>query len=125
MNSTPATPNTYPYSNERIWSRSEKAIARKIFEAALKRELQDVMERAKQMAKEIKDPENLWGLERFLSQRRKNIDRNYEFRTSRLTQVLGILLCEGRVSEQELRGLREDRMRAIRSCANALSSDEA
>jgi hypothetical protein len=39
-----ATQGTYPYPNEPSWSRSEKTIARTVFNAALKRELQTVMQ---------------------------------------------------------------------------------
>ena len=46
-----------------------------------------------------------------LDQRREDIDRKYEFSSSRLTQMLGILLCEGRITEAELRGLREDKVK--------------
>jgi hypothetical protein len=119
------TPNTYPYQNEPIWSRSEKAIARKVFDAALKRELQDVMQQTKQKANQIKEPADVWELERHLTQRRKDIDRQYDFRSSRLTRVLGALLCERRITEEELHGLREDKVRAIRSCAKVLSQEAA
>jgi hypothetical protein len=50
MSSPSATQNTYPYQNEPTWSKSEKAIARIAYDAALKRELQDVMRKTKQMA---------------------------------------------------------------------------
>jgi len=125
MNSASATPNTYPYPNEPSWSRSEKAIARKVFDAALKRELQQVMQEAKQKANRISQPADVWALERFLTQRRKDIDRKYEFRSSRLTRVFGTLLYERRIREGELRGLREDKVTAIRSCAKLLSKDAA
>jgi len=62
-------------------------------------------------------------LERYLTQRRKEIDRKYEFRSSRLTQTFGRLLCERRVSQVELSGLREDKLKAIRSCAKVFSED--
>ena len=39
MNIPSATPDSYPYQNEPIWSKSEKAIARTAFDAALGREL--------------------------------------------------------------------------------------
>jgi hypothetical protein len=65
------------------------------------------------------------GLERYLTQRRKDIDRKYEFRSSQLRRVFGTLLCEGRASEEELRGLREDKVNAIRSYAKALAEDAA
>jgi hypothetical protein len=67
----------------------------------------------------------VWNLEHHLTQRRKDIDRRYDFRSSRLTQVLGILLCEGRTAEEELRGLRDDKVKAIRSLAKVLSEDAA
>ena len=121
----PATQGTYPYPNEPTWSRSEKAIARTVFDAALKRELQEVMQKTKQMANQINQPSDLWDLERYLTERRKDIDSKYDFRSSRLTSVFGRLLCERRVSEDELRALREDKVEAIRSCAKFLSEDAA
>ena len=120
-----ATPGTYPYSNEPTWSRSEKAIARKVFDAALKRELHEVMQEARQKANQIKEPAEVWELERWLTKHRKGIDYKYDFRSSRLTRVFGTLLCEGRVTEEELRGLGEDKMKAIRSCAKLLSEEAA
>ncbi len=54
MSSPSATCNTYPYPNEPMWSRPEKAIARRLFDAALKRELQDVLQETKQKANQIK-----------------------------------------------------------------------
>ena len=77
------------------------------------------------MAKQISAPDDLWDLERYLTQRRKDIDRRYDFRTSRLTQVFGILLSEHRISEEELRGLGEDKRKAIRSSADVQSEDVA
>ena len=120
-----ATPGTYPYPNEPSWSRSEKTIARRVFDAALTRELQAVMQDAKQKANQIKEPADVWELERYLTQRRKDIDRRYDFRFSRLTQLFGRLLSERRIHEQELHGLREDKMKAIRSCARLSSEDAA
>ncbi len=105
MSSPSATQNTYPYPNEPTWSKSEKAIARTAFGAALKRELQDVTLKTKQMANQIKEPADVWELEHYLTERRKEIDRKYDFRSSRLTDVLGRLLYENRLGEGDLRGL--------------------
>ena len=62
-----------------MWSRSEKAIARRVFDAALKREVQDALRETKRKANQIREPAELWELERYLTQRRKDIDRKYEF----------------------------------------------
>ena len=125
MSSPSATPKTYPYKNEPMWSKSEKAIARTAFDAALKRELQEVMRKTKQMANQIKEPADVWELEHYLTERRKEIDRKYDYRYSQLTHVFGRLLHEGRVSEEELRGLREDKRKPIRSLAKFLAEDTA
>jgi len=53
MTGPSATQDSYPYQNEPIWSRSEKAVARTAFDAALKRELHEVMHETKQMANQI------------------------------------------------------------------------
>jgi hypothetical protein len=125
MTSPSATQDSYPYQNEPIWSRSEKAIARTAFDAALKRELHEVMEEARQMANQIEQPSDLWDLEHYLTQRRREIDRKYDYRYSELMHVFGRLLRESRLSEEELRGLREDKLKAIRSFAKFLAKMDA
>ena len=123
--SRPSSTNAYPYPNQPTRSRSEKAIARTAFDAALGRELHEVIQEAKRMANQIRQSSELWDLERYLTQRRKEIDRKYDYRYSQLTDVLGRLLYENRLSEEELRGLREDKMESIRSFAKFLRESAA
>ena len=125
MTSPSAIQDSYPYQNEPVWSRSEKAIARRAFDAALGRELHEVIQKAKQLANEIQQSSDLWDLEHYLTQRRKEIDRKYDYRYSRLTHVFGRLLHENRLSEEELRGLGEDKLKSIRSLAKFLAEDAA
>ena len=125
MSSPSVNQNTYPWQNEPTWSKSEKAIARTAFDAALKRELQEVMQETKQMASQINEPADLWDLEHYLTQRRKEIDRKYDYRYSQLTHVFGRLLHEKRLREDELRGLGEDKLKSIRSFAKFLSEMDA
>ena len=125
MTSPSVTQECYPYQNEPTWSKSEKVIARTAFDAALGRELHDVIQKAKQLANEILQSSDLWDLEHYLTERRKEIDRKYDYRYSQLTHVFGRLLHEGRVSEEELRGLREDKLKPIRSFAKFLAEDTA
>lgn len=114
-------PDNHPRESELRWSKSERAIARKAFDHALNQELQEVIQQAKQMAVAIKQASDLWELEHHLTQRRKEIDRKYEYRASKLTFVFGTLLHQGRLTEEDLRGLREDKLEAIRSDANFLA----
>jgi hypothetical protein len=106
-------------------SKSEKLIARTAFDAALGRGLHEVIQEVKKMANQIQQSSDLWDLESYLTQRRKEIDRKYDYRYSRLTHVFGRLLHENRLSEEELRGLGEDKLKSIRSLAKFLAEDAA
>jgi len=64
-------------------------------------------------------------LEHYLTQRRKEIDRKYDYRYSQLTHVFGRLLYEERLRQEELCGLREDKLKPIRSFAKFLAEDAA
>jgi hypothetical protein len=119
------TPYGYSSASDVTWSRAEKAVARRAYDAALERELREVMEGARQRASQIRQPSDVWGLERYLTQRRKEIDRKYQFRASHLTQVLGELMHEKRISERELRGLHEDKLKSMRSFAKLLTDSVA
>ena len=125
MSSPSVNQNTYPWQNEPTWSKSEKAIVRTAFDAALKRELHEVMQETKKMASQINEPDDLWELERYLTERRKDINHKYDSRGSRLKDVLGRLLYENRLGENDLCGLREDKMKSIRSFAQFLRDDAA
>ena len=125
MASPSATPNRFPYENDPTWSRSEKIIARKAFDAALKRELHEVMQEAKQIASQIQQPSDLWDLEHYLTEHRKDINRKYDTRGSRLKDVMGRLLYENRIGEEDLRGLGDEKMKSIRSFAQFLRDDAA
>ena len=115
------TQEGYPYQNEPKWSKSEKVIARTAFDAALGRELHDVIQKTKQLANQIQQSSDLWDLEHYLTERRREIDRKYDYRYSRLTHVFGKLLYEKRLREEELRGLQEDKLNSIRSVAEFLA----
>jgi Photoprotection regulator fluorescence recovery protein len=104
MNSPSVNQHRYPPQNEPAWSRSEKAIAHKAFDAALERELQEVIREAKQKAVLIEEPADLWVLEHYLSERRKEIDRKYDYRYSQLDLFFGRLLREKWIDEEDLRG---------------------
>jgi Photoprotection regulator fluorescence recovery protein len=115
------TPYGYASASDVNWSRSEKTIARKAFDAALGRELHEVIQEAKKMASQIQQSSDLWDLEHYLTERRKEINRKYDYRYSQLTHVFGRLLYEKRLREDQLRGLREDKLNSIRSVAQFLA----
>lgn len=99
------------------WSAAEKAVARKAFERALAQELQAVVAETKKMASKIEDSSEVWELARYLSERRKAIDRKFDYRYSVLPEVFAILIRESRLDEKELHGLGEDKLAYVRRAA--------
>jgi Photoprotection regulator fluorescence recovery protein len=84
------------------------------FDRALHQELDATIQEAKQMADRIEQADELWELERHLTQRRKEIDLKYEFKYSSILLVLAELVREHRISLDELRGLSEDKLHCVR-----------
>jgi hypothetical protein len=77
------SPTRYGYASpsDVTWPRAEKAVARRAYDAALERELRDMMEDARQRTSRIKQPSDVWDLERYLTQRRKgNLTANINFK---------------------------------------------
>ena len=99
------------------WSPSEKIIARRPFDMALKKELEVVMRKVRQMAGEIQRPADLWTLEQYLSECRKEIDDKYDYRYSQLPLIFGRLIREGWLTENDLTGLGTGKMDYIRTIA--------
>src|ERR1700687_5702575 len=110
----PQARDIYSTMRDLHWSPKEKTIARRAFDRALQRELEATIREAKQMAERIKEPDELWELERHLTERRKEIDARYEFKYSVLLLVLADLVRKGRINLDELHGLAEDKLRIIR-----------
>jgi Photoprotection regulator fluorescence recovery protein len=110
----PIVRDTYTDMRNLKWSPEEKKIARKAFDLALHQELEELIAKAKRQAAKIHQPAELWNLEHFLGERRKEIDQKYDYRYSVLPMVFGILIREGRISEEDLQGLNEDKLGYIR-----------
>ena len=96
------------------WSQEEKVIARRAFDMALRQELDDVIRETKARSAQIAQPSDLWDLESYLTQRRTQIDREFDYRYSVLPVVFARLIRTGRLTEHDLDGLAEDKLKFIR-----------
>jgi hypothetical protein len=99
------------------WSPREKAVVRKAFDVALSRELESAIQETRERAARIGKASELWELERWLSLRRREIDRTFDFRYSVLPLVFASLLRNGQLREDELHGLALEKLESIRSIA--------
>lgn len=114
----PQTGRQEKLMRELVWSPGEKAVARKAFDRALKQELGEVIEKFKRRAGRVKEADDLWDIEHWLGERRTEINEKYDRRYSVMPLVLGKLVCEGRLKEDDLQGLREDKLEYIRRVAS-------
>jgi hypothetical protein len=85
--------------------RGGKSDCKKSLPESLQGELEAVISEAKKMARKIEQPSELWDLEAYLTRRRNEIDNKYDYRHSVLPCVFAELIREGRLKEQDLRGL--------------------
>jgi hypothetical protein len=103
------------YSRDLHWSPSEKKIARKVFDAALGLALARAVDEFKQKAAAVSSPDAMWDLEDYLHEQRKRINEIFDYRYSRLIVVFARLLHDGLVGQEQLAGLAEDKLEAIRA----------
>jgi hypothetical protein len=99
------------------WTEAEKKLSRRAFEVALQAELADVLQDFKARAAAVQTPDDMWPIEHFLSQRRRELNAKFDYRYSQLISVFGRLVREGRLTEAHLEGLSQDKLEFIRRIA--------
>ncbi len=96
------------------WSNAEKKLAREVFERALEAELKEIIAEFKVRAAAVATPEELWDIRAFLAERQREIDQKYAYRYSQLILVFSRLVREGRVQQEELAGLSNEKLSFIK-----------
>ncbi|MER9584612.1 hypothetical protein [Mesorhizobium sp. M0276] len=96
------------------WSSSEKKLARRAFDAALEVALARTMAEFKNKANAATVPAEMWEVEDYLRERRREIDRMFDYRYSQLLYVFAGLIRAGYLDENLLAGLSQDKRDAIR-----------
>lgn len=61
--------------------------------------------------------EDIWSIHDFLTEKRKEMGRKYDYRYSRLILVFALLMKDGWLKEEDLHGLREEKIEKIKSLA--------
>ncbi|MBC7448371.1 MAG: hypothetical protein H7330_09960 [Hymenobacteraceae bacterium] len=98
-------------------SEREKKIARGAFDAALQKELSEIVSKFKEMASRAENPDDVWAVEEWLGDQRRRIDTCFDFRHSQLISVFGRLVRDGRVTLQQRQGLDEGKLALIERIA--------
>lgn len=96
------------------WSRTEKTVARKAYDTAYYNECASILVETRKRLACITDPEEVWEINDYLCDKRKQINSKYDYRYSVLLDVLTLLVCEGWVSLDALEGLNEEKQGYIK-----------
>lgn len=99
------------------WTTSEKKLARAVFDSALKSECASILSELKMRATNATTPQDMWEIQTFLAQQRRDIDTKYDYRYSQLILVFGRLMRERRIQECELQGLSSEKISYIQRIA--------
>ena len=96
------------------WLNEEKKVARKAFDNAYQREMDDIKSLLLNKVSQIKTNADIWAIEDFLSEKRKIVDSKYDYRYSQLIIVFGRLLNEGYLAEEDISELGEEKRELIK-----------
>ena len=103
------------------WTASEKIIARAAFDAALETALAGIMAEFKKRASAATTPSEMWDIEDYLRQQRKEIGETFDYRYSQLLFVFACLIGQGHLDESLLVRLSEEKREIIRSILGSVS----
>jgi hypothetical protein len=96
------------------WSASEKKIARGAYEDALESMLAKLVTEFKAKAAAATTPSDMWAVEDYLRQERRELDEIFDYRYSLLPLVFARLIREGHLDLARLNGLSEEKLEMIR-----------
>ena len=97
------------------WSPSEKKLARAAYEQARDIALAKILTEFKARASAATKPSDMWDIEDYLREQRREIDEMFDYRYSKLPLVFARLVREGYLDESRLSGLSEEKRQIIRS----------
>ena len=96
------------------WSAAEKKVARRAYETALDAALAAIMAELRARVTAMETPSDMWAIEDYLRQRRREIDGTFDYRYSQLPRVFARLIQAGHLDEAQLAGLSEEKLEIIR-----------
>lgn len=106
------------YIKEVKWNSSEKKIARTAFDKSYQNEIEEIKKAIMEKAEILEKASDVWSLHDYLSKRREEIDRKYDYRYSQLLRVFPILISQNYISENDLLGLSDEKLAIIKRFSN-------
>ena len=102
-----------------IWTAAEKKVAHRVFDVAVQRELSQLISEFKSKAAATNNTEALWEIRYWLDKRQREIDAEFDYRYSQLIFVFALLVRSGKLKLEDLAGLSEQKLAAIKFIAES------
>lgn len=112
---------THPFDDPMRWTKSEKQTARRIFDKALDAQCAAIAAEVKHMIVNLAHPSEIWRVHDYLSEHRREVDRTYDYRYSRLPTVFARLLSNGWLTEADLTGFDQEKIDSIKDLVGFMS----
>ena len=100
------------------WSKSDKKIARELFELAKKRDYEDLLKLIQLKSQNFITPQSI--LKDFLNFKAKEFDQKYDYRYSILDDVFAKLILENLLNLNDLKLLSKEKQEQIKNILNIL-----
>ncbi len=104
------------------WSLSEKKIARAAYDIAVAAALAGIMAEFKRRAEAATEPSDMWDIETYLRDERREIDEMFIYSYSKLPNVFGYAISKGYLTESQLSGLAQDKLFPIQRMVSFFSN---
>ena len=95
------------------WSPAEKKIARKAYERARDAALSKILVQFKERAAVAASVTDMWAMEHWLREQRKDLDEMLDDRYSQLPLVFAWAIRAGHIDQEQLAGLSDDKLTLI------------
>jgi ketosteroid isomerase-like protein len=102
------------FDHELTWTAAEKKTARRAFDKAFERHCAAITAEVRRMLEHATAPADIWGVQEYLSEQRKTVDRIYRYSYSGLILIFSILMRDGWLTETDLVGLKQEKIASIK-----------
>lgn len=96
------------------WSSSEKKVAREAYDEAWEAAAAKLLAEFRKRASTVASLSDIWALESWLREQRKEMGEMFDYRYSQLPLVFAWAIRVGHLDEGRLAGLAEDKLETIR-----------
>lgn len=94
------------------WSKKEKEVARKAFDLAHENKLKEIIEAVKNF--KLETWQDLAALSDFIKKKEREVDNTFDYRYSVLIMSFASFIREGLITQENLKGLSEEKISKIR-----------